>query len=249
MAKKGSQEGNYLFFIIVILLIILPLVPFAWAIYAIIKYFQWSKEKKHYPNKTISDFWLSDEEKEDFLNAIDSFWKSKARIEELQNIANNENLARNSNGAISNRSNRGKEINNELNKNINVKNSSFELMELTKEYPVALWEDLKDYFTSYYASSYAFLFWVVGFYYSMKYFFKKPLLAIFEIYDAIFLNRKENFLAIDENWTMDLIFVLSISAIFSILIFYFSKYLASIFIFKTRYKKPPYVTFDNCNKY
>ena len=45
------------------------------------------------------------------------------------------------------------------------------------------------------------------------------------------------------------IFVLIISALTSIIIYYFTKFLAGKFIFRTRYQKPPEVVYDTVNKY
>lgn len=247
--SQNDTRGIIIIIIVGILLLILPLVPIAWGIFALIKYFKWKKEKKQYPNKTISDFWIDEEDKNNFEISRLNFWDSKQKIEDLLNTAESENLTRNSDGSISNRSNRGKEINNQLHKYNSLKNESYNTLEFLREYPLDLWVLLKDTFTSFYASSYAFLFWFIGFYYSMKYFFKKPFLATLEIYDKIILKKERNYIIIKEDMIENFIYVLIISALTSIIIYYFTKFLAGRFIFRTRYKKPPEVTYDTVNKY
>ncbi|WP_369049531.1 hypothetical protein [Tenacibaculum sp. UWU-22] len=249
MAKKNDNAGGIFFWMLVGLLIVLPLVPIAWIIYTLIKLYKWKKNQKYYPNQDISDFWLDNQEKIEFLESLNDFRKSKSNIDDLWATADNEGLPRNQDGSISNRRNRGKEINNQLNFENDIYNKSKSRLFYLREKPNDKWNYLKDYFVSYYGAIYALLFWFVAFYYSLKYFFKKPLLSVFEIYDKIFTERTEYFIALKENWELHTIYALSISAIVSLIVFYICKYLAGKFIFKNKYPEPPIVDYSNYDKY
>ncbi len=247
MAKKNS-DGSLGCLFIVALLIILPLVPIAWGIFAIVKWFKWKKLKKYYPNNSISDFWLTHEEKIEFLQSRKEYIIADDNLNQLRATADAENLSRNVDGSISNRSNRGKEINRLFSEQEKIYNSNKRNLNYLSEKPFYEWLSLKETFSPYYASTSAFATWLIAFYGSLSYFFKKPLLALFEVYDHFALGR-EKFIVLDDDWTMKLIFALSISAIVSIGIYYLTKYFAGKFIFAKKFPEPPIVNSDNCNNY
>lgn len=261
MAKNNS-DGSLGCLFIFALLIILPLVPIAWGIYALVKWFKWSKLKKRYPNNSVSNFWITNEEKIKYLDLLKDYTIVNVKLNQaddnlnrLRETADAENVSRNVDGSISNRSNRGKELNRLFNEYDKIYNSFSNQRQRIRteisylcEKPVDEWFHLKGTFSPYYSSTSAFIGWFIAFYGSLSYFFKKPLLAIFEIYDHFALGRNE-FIVLKDNWTMKLIFALLISAIISIGIYYLTKYLADKFVFEKKYAKPPIVNRDNYDNY
>lgn len=261
MAKKKS-DGSLGCLFIFALLIILPLVPIAWGVYALIKWFKWKKAKNKYPKKSITEFWLTQEEKEGFIESIENKIEISKRLEKIEKLiqevystADEEKISRNSDNSISRKSKKGKQLNKNLDNLYKTKSDLLRLerdtlidLNFGKQYPESKWYSLKETFSPFYASSSAFISWFIAFYGSISYFFQKPLLALFEIFDHFTLGR-EKFIVLRDDWTIKLIFALLISAIISIGIYYLTKYIADKFIFEKKYAKPPIVDVDNYDSY
>jgi hypothetical protein len=95
-----------------------PLAPFVIIIKSLIKRRTWKKLNNNY----TLNYWLNKKEKVSFLDSHINYKtlqseinKVELEIEELYDTADNENIKRNDNNAISNRSHRGKELNKEIN--------------------------------------------------------------------------------------------------------------------------------------
>jgi len=249
-----------MYYLLIALVIILsgPIAPFVIIIKSLIKRYKWKKLIKTYNESQ----WLNETEKIDFLKFhknynvlqedIDSFQNS---INEINNIANKENISRNSDGSISNRSNRGKVLNKELSLLYNElsssksKQSSFgsEIWWL-KNKPQRFWEDLKENYVPYYSYLYTFYFWLICFYLMVSYFFKKPSLALYEMFSYLFLGQKK-FILLKEGWGFKIILVLIACAILSLLFNFLIESIINKYVFKKKYPQPPIVTLNNYNNY
>jgi hypothetical protein len=225
------------------------IVMIIWIIACVIRKKKYKKIEKIYPNKSISDFWLSESEQKKWLKTRNIFWGSKTKIDELVKISYNENLSRNKDGTISIRSNRGKEINGLLRENIKTKNTYFTILENFKFIPIRKYENVKYVFSLYNSSKYSFLFYTICLYYSFKHFFKSPILFLTEIYEMYFLNKKEYFLTLNKNWEKNLLIAFVISTLVSVVVFYICHYIIFKFIFAKRYSRPPEVIYSNYNIY
>jgi hypothetical protein len=276
MAKNNSKGGLEDFLILIILAVIaiialiavvviplaLLLVPIALGILAFIKWKKWKKEMKIYPNKSIKDFWITSEEKVEYLNLLkklkivnEEVLKYENKLNEIKITAKNENISRNIDGSISNRSNRGKEINKhiyEYSKEIksfkNIRyNINNEIWSLCRK-PFKKWSNLKVSFSLYNALASALVIWFVAFHSALKYFFKSPLLALCEIYDHFILKSKKNII-LKEDWQIKIIVVLIISLLVSICVYYISLYFSKKIFFKKKYNEPPIIDIYNYNLY
>ena len=249
-----------MYYLLIALAIILsgPIAPFVIIIKSLIKRYKWKKLIKTYNEK----YWLNETEKKDFLKFhknynvlqedIDAFQNS---INEINNIANKENLNRNSDGSISNRSNRGKTLNKELSVFYNElsssksKQSSFgsEIWWL-KNKPHRFWEELRENYIPYYSYLYTFYFWLICFYLMVGHFFKKPSLALYEMFSNLFLGQKK-FILLKDGWELKIMLILIGTAILSLLFNLLIESIIKKYLFNKKYPQPPTVTLNNYNQH
>jgi hypothetical protein len=247
-------------YLLIALAIILsgPIAPFVIIIKSLINRFKWKKLIKSYNER----FWLNETEKNEFLDYHNNYNilqeeidKIQNSINEINNIANKENISRNSDGSISNRSNRGKVLNKELSLLYNElsstksKQSRFgsEIWWL-KNKPQSFWEELKENFIPYYTYLYTFYFWLICFYLMVSYFFKKPSLALYEMFSYLFLGQKK-FILLKEGWGFKIILILIGCALLSLLFNLLIELIIKKYVFKKKYPQPPIVTLNNYDNY
>lgn len=89
--------------------------------------------KVKYPNQKINDFWLNEEEKESFIKVYSQRRTAYDNIYDLE--YKSKGLSRNKDGTISNRSNLGKEINQNLSLNYSILSKTFDDYFYLKELP------------------------------------------------------------------------------------------------------------------
>lgn len=208
----------------------------------------WIINDKKYPNKIVSDFWLNKRQKEQWFENLQEYKYSKNKTEELKNIALRENLSRNLNGSISNRSNRGKEINNLLSiheKKISVKLSFFSMY---RRSAFDKWSKFNLSFGDYNASKYSIISYLIMLYYLSKYYFKIYLLSINDLY-SLTNNNLESTSYLGKNPIIAFILITLISYIGSFIINIITQHLSMKFIFEKKYKQPPIVNHSNFDFY
>lgn len=249
-----------MYYLLIAIAIILsgPIAPFVIIIKSLIKRFKWKKLIKSYNER----YWLNEKEKNEFLishknynilqEEIDKIVHS---IDEINITANKENISRNSDGSISNRSNRGKELNkrlsvlyNELSSTESKQSSFGNKIWWLKNKPLRFWEELRDQYIPYYSYLYTFYFWLICFYLMVNYFFKKPSLALYEMFSYLFLGQKK-FVLLKEGWGLKILLILIGCAILSILFNLLVELIIKKYVFNKKYPQPPTVTLNNYNRY
>lgn len=254
MAKKkeptlGEQIIGGAIFIIVILgqylLIFVPIIVFIILIFYSIK---WKIQEKKHPYKSIKDFWLDDNEKITFESICSKLANARTNIESLIKQGNNENISKNMDGSFSNRSNRGKEINRELNINNNQYNKSLPRFEYYSSKPYLKWEKLRKTKIWFKSFSFSFIFYVCSFYYFFNEKFSKGILAFYEIILFYFSSQKEFISLKGDEWKTDFSFVMIYSSLISLLGFLIGYFLTKI-QFKNEYPEPELVSMSNLKEY
>lgn len=247
-------------YLLIALAIILsgPIAPFIIIIQSFIKRWKYKKLIKSYDE----DYWLNTSEKIKFLENHESYSIIKGEVENIENLIENvnltadrENISRNSNGNISNRSKRGKTLNkelsslNELLSKAKSKQSSIRSrIDRLKFKPRNFWEYLKDQYVSYYSYLYTLFFWIFCFYFMVNYFFKKANLALYEMFSYIFLDQ-EKFIILKNGWGTKILVILITCAILSLIFNSVATSIIKKFIFKKKYPMPPIVSINNYDDY
>lgn len=120
MAKKSSKAesmGTLFFVLLILFVILLPIVMLL-----AIPYFAWQRYRiKLEPKNTIADYWLSDVEKDQFMQRRERWLPLYAQLKEIERkienvhaFAEENNLSRNVDGSYSRRSDMGKSVMNTL---------------------------------------------------------------------------------------------------------------------------------------
>tara|TARA_R110001606_G_C15355651_1_gene647992 strand:+ start:114 stop:884 length:771 start_codon:yes stop_codon:yes gene_type:complete len=249
MAKNGKDDTTGFLVIvgIVVLLILLPLVPIIFGIITIINWFKLRKKEKEYPNKTETDFWLNEQEKEHFKEMSENIPIAFRNVMNARNAGEEENISKNQNGSFSNRSNRGKEINSIINENQSYLDNNLWRIKLLESKPINDWQNMRKIYANFKASSYTILIWFFAFYITFSQYFKKPLLSLSEIYSH-YVYGTTTYISLKDEWQNKLLITLGITAVITLIGYFLMKYVGK-YMFANKYPKPQKVTKHNIDEF
>jgi hypothetical protein len=249
MSKKGKDDAAGCLVIagILVLLILLPLLPIILGVITIINWFKLQKKKKLFPNKTASDFWLNEQEKERFKEMSKNISIAKRNVKDAKEAGANENLKRNQDGSFSNKGYRGKEINNIIYKNESYLDDNVWEIDMLAIKPIYDWKRMRNIYGNYIASSYTILIWILAFYITFSQYFKKPLIALSEIYSH-YIYGTTKYIILKDDWEKNLLFVLAITAVITLIGYFIMRYIGKA-MFSKKYPKPEKVTYQNVDIY
>lgn len=233
--------------LIIIGVILLPSVPFLLLILAIGAYVELKKIEKNYPNKSISDFWLSEEEQQTFVSVNDKCVDATNTIYKSKQAGKEENIGINNDGSFSNRSYRGKELNNLITENENIWKKYNQILKTKKIEPYLKWENTKSDYSRNKGMLYSIVIWLITFTVTVVKFFEKPYYKPFIDFYKTYVVGKESFFSLTKShWEMIFVFLVPLVVVY---IFYHIIKGISSFIFKKKYPKPPFVTIKNYKSY
>ncbi len=249
MARKTKDDGTGCLILIVIgvILILLPLVPVIFGIIALINWFKFRKKKKQFPNKIPNDFWLDEQEKEQFKVISSNIPIAFQNVVNAKNAGEQEKLSKNMDGSFSNRSKRGKEINQIINKNQSYIDNNLWRIKRLETQPIDDWKAMQNTYSSYFAPLYTIGIWFITFYISFSQYFKNPLLSLSEIYSH-YIHGTTKYISLKEGWETNLLIALGITAGITLIGYFILKRIGKL-LFKNKYPKPEKVTKENIDNF
>ncbi|WP_419225227.1 hypothetical protein [Acinetobacter sp. A2] len=140
--KKNDQSGGaailYFGFILVLFVVsVSPIFILLYGLFFILKfYFKYQKINKNY-----SDFWLDEEEKQQFLRSYESWIVYDDEIEELHSLARRNRVSINANGNFSRKSKVGKQVQDRLDDIVPEWQSLKETKEYLEYLPQSRWKE------------------------------------------------------------------------------------------------------------
>jgi len=82
----------------------------------------------------------------------------------------------------------------------------------------------------------------------VSHFFKKPLLALYEMFSYLFLGQKK-FILLKEGWGLKILLILIGCALLSLLFNLLIEIIIKKYVFNKKYPQPSVVTLNNYNHY
>lgn len=158
--KKKNDGGVFLGVLLVVAIIVAVLTPFA------LLYVYFSNKLKYNEVKdtltgTESDFWVNDEEKNEFLTDLDSLRQANSHIENANDKAREHNIAVNKDGSFSARSKVGKQVNEVLNKYEPIARGLNDDLYFLQNLPKSRWNEFNEAYKKSQSALRSFYFWAV----------------------------------------------------------------------------------------
>ena len=191
--------------------------------------------KGNFSNQKIQDFWLTEEEKNSFIELDNQRRAAYDKIYDLENKS--EGLSRNKDGTISNRSNLGKEINQNLSLNYSILSKTSEDYFYLKELPQKKWKSFLKVYSIYGALFSSLLLWFISFFILRLIFPSDDYLRTSFILEVFSIDVSENTIKAK-----------TIATVISVLSFLIGYFIYSQ-LFKANYEMPPEVDSENVNLY
>lgn len=169
MAKKQKKDNNLVGCIIYILMVIATIViisvqlipilaPPAFIICALVYWIMYIwKDRPH----VKAEFQLSVVEKSRKYEAGKKYIWAKDKLEECEQIIQNEGLRRNANGRLSQRSYRGQEVQGAIDNATKIKEENYPIWSYYDDLPMKRYKKAKKHFSRYWAFLGAFIIWAV----------------------------------------------------------------------------------------
>jgi hypothetical protein len=230
----AQKKGNGIIFIaIMVFCVLIIFLSIATPIILLVGYF-YSKSKFNEIGKnlsnSVSDFWLTDKEKEQYKDTYDEYNKALNIIEKAHKKAEKANISKNKDGSYSLRSNLGKEISHTLEESEPFRDSLESDLDDFQQTPLNKWKSFNEHASRERIFLYSFYFWcVVNIYYFIKYGFNST--KIIQAYRDISISSP--------------LTIAAVLTIFVFIIFYFV-----IDDRGTQFSPiPPEVTMDNVDDY
>jgi len=254
MSKKRSATdgpatviGVVLMILYVVAKYILMFIPVAIGLVIIFFWIKWKLSKSKFPNKSISDFWLDDEEAKRFELLDSNLRIAQRNVKSFIEQGNSEGISKNKDGSFSSRSKRGKEINAGLSENQGyIDNHIYEYDDL-KESPYSKWFSLRKIFINFNSFIGVFFVWVAAFIY---FFIKDVSSSLSKIVDIVNFYFGDLMVILDmpDNWESAFIWVLVYASLISVLGYFIGRVMGSI-RFKAAFEEPPLVNIENLKTY
>lgn len=229
--KSDSGEGIWVILIIAILaiLILAPLFILGYKIYLVITI------KKNFPTPTpqISDFWLDDLEKNEYISSLKGLNYESEIIDSAHQAAKENNIAINKDGSYSKRSNMGKQISAILVEHVPLQARYKAAIKHLERLPYSRWSKFTQLRSHASSCVSALIGWFI-FYSALCLYYQVNAINTFINY--ITFNSSEHFLFI-------------MSGLGSIIIFFISDFFIKKKINFTYCPEPPIVNKENYNAY
>lgn len=250
MAKKkqnkvfdSDPKGCLYIILIGVMIALLPLVPIILAFITLIHWFKFRRFRKKYPNKSISDFWLDSDEKEEFLRLQKNIIIADNNIDHANLKGERLSVTKNKDGSFSNRSNAGKEINATIREAKNYLRNNFDDFKNYKYLPLKRWDKMRNSYSKYFSISYSIIIWFITFILLFNAYFKEQYTNYY-----YFLVNKDLSYFFTKQGFKEILIVLAITAGVTLLGYYILSKISDS-VFSKKYPKPEKVTADNINDY
>lgn len=251
--KKEGKGGGLLLLIILLLGLILIATPIAAGLGVLIMLIPYLR-KRFKVKGGKSSFWLNNAEKYKFIESVEELKKAIDNINKTNQIGDSEGIARNKDGTLSLRGNRGKELQSIINENTYSRNQNNQIFQYLRLLPQKRWREFQQVYSRFYSFLIAAIAWFAAIYYLIGQVFEDFKTG----FDLILRYPKDllsfllsMFFGAEPAENPDFMFqwkTLGIAAVICIIIYFIARLITKLTV-KIIAPLPPEVNMENVDKY